>query len=97
MSKVLKMSDAASTDEGTQDKAGRNMDAAEALNSELEVVRSFLQIMSDLSTAAAAQPEPQHRRVNIGAVELNLVMSDLAERCAAAGQRILDMGYDRLG
>lgn len=74
-------------------------DAAEALETEINVMRSFLAVMANMASAAANTTQLGNvpPLVQIEAGPLDVVLSDLAARCAAAGKAVLELGYGRAG
>lgn len=70
-------------------------DAAEALDTQIRVMQSFLVVMANMASAAAntAQFGKSPSLIEIEAGPLDVVLSDLADRCAAAGKAALELGY----
>ena len=70
-------------------------DAAEALDTQIRVMQSFLVVMANMASAAANATQLGNLTsvIQIEAGSLDVVLSDLADRCAAAGKAVLELGY----
>ena len=83
------------SDESERPPGGDVRDAAEALHSQIEVIRAFTELMSNMAESAlnCGRPAPAKTDLLVSADAFEIVMNDLTKRCKAAADAALQLGY----